>query len=273
MPKKRGFIVFEGIDGSGLSTHSELLRTWLQKKGYPVYWSDEPTDGLIGSLIRQILKGHTDVVSRQDILALLFAADRIWHVKQYGYDPHQKSKKGIDTALKEGNIVISNRYLLSSLAYQSGPPPNQNHGHSDRPEYSLDMNWVDLVNHPMNGEQVLVDPDLVIFLDVPPEISLKRIGVGRRTYELYENYEAAGKVYEKFNEAMKRYERWPIVRIEGTARNRRARSVESVQGEIRRKVEEYILKPEQTEHRIPGQPLFMPEETIEYHTLRAGNGD
>ena len=256
--------MFEGIDGSGLSTHSKLLMGWLEKKGYPVFWTDEPTGGPIGSLIRLILEGHTDIENRQDILALLFAADRIWHIKQYRFDRRDRRKKGIENAIREGNIVICNRYLLSSLAYQSGPPPppsNENLGSAELSErHSLDMGWVDSVNHPLNSERVVVEPDLVIFLDVPPEESMKRIIKGNRTYELYEDYGAAAEVHKRYYEAMEKYRHWTTFRIKGF-KNGRARSIESVQAEIQDKVREFVLREEPRKEK----KQLLPEETIDYH--------
>src|SRR6266571_1469367 len=113
MPKKSAFIVFEGLDGSGLTTHSRALEEWLQRQGYSVIWQDEPTPGVIGHLIREIMQSDVRIQGRQDLLALLFAADRIWHIKQPREDRDDKKRVGIERALREGNIVICNRYLLS----------------------------------------------------------------------------------------------------------------------------------------------------------------
>jgi thymidylate kinase len=215
------------------------------------------------------LEGHTDIESRQDILALLFAADRIWHIKQYRYDRRDRSKKGIENAIRERNIVICNRYLLSSLAYQSGPPPppsNENLGSIElSSRHSLEMSWVDFVNHPANSEKVIVEPDLVIFLDVPPEESMKRIIKGNRTYELYEDYGAAAEVYKRYQEAMEKYRKWTMVRIKGF-QNGRARSIDSVQREIQEKVREFVLREEPRRERPQGrEEQLLPEEKIDYH--------
>ena len=117
MSQSKGkFIVFEGLDGSGLSTHSSLLRDWLKNQGYRVHLSAEPTDGPIGVLIRQILKDFTKIPKRPDILALLFAADRLYHVGHESYGAGKREQEGLLNAMREGYVVISNRYILSSLA-------------------------------------------------------------------------------------------------------------------------------------------------------------
>ena len=69
--KRMPFIAFEGLDGSGLSAQSFELKKWLEKKGYEVYLTKEPTDGLIGSLIRGVLRKELKVDTKT--LALLFA--------------------------------------------------------------------------------------------------------------------------------------------------------------------------------------------------------
>ena len=90
--KRMPFIAFEGLDGSGLTTQASRLRDWLSSKGYEVYLTKEPTDGLIGSLIRGVLR--KELVIDAETLALLFAADRMLHTKN------------IIKLLDEGVIVI-----------------------------------------------------------------------------------------------------------------------------------------------------------------------
>jgi len=136
------FIALDGIDGSGTSTHTQLLKGFLESKGLKVHLTREPSDSDIGKLIRKYLK-NKDIPPTTD--ALLFAADR---------DLHYKNE--IKTKLEQGYIVISDRYLESSIVYQSVQ--------SD--EVSVD--WVKEINK-------FVDlPDITIILDIDPKISLAR---------------------------------------------------------------------------------------------------
>jgi dTMP kinase len=100
------FISFEGIDGVGKSTQADLLETWLSDKGKTVVRTLEPGGTDVGVEIRKILLHHKgDLAPRAE--AALFAADRAHHVA---------SK--IRPALERGEIVITDRYFDSSVAYQ-----------------------------------------------------------------------------------------------------------------------------------------------------------
>ena len=108
------FMVFEGIDGSGLTTQSQILNKYLKEKGNKVFLTKEPTNDPLGKIIRKILKGSLiDGCSdsfigspmRQETLALLFAADRSMHMVT------------IKKRLKD-SFVICDRYYFSNFAYQ-----------------------------------------------------------------------------------------------------------------------------------------------------------
>src|SRR5262249_48088738 len=113
------FIVVEGIDGSGSTTVAERLTAHLTAQKRPVHRTCEPSAGPIGAMIRQIL-AHRIVVPSEGgaappgwaTMALLFAADRMDHLDAE-----------VLPRLKNGIIVISDRYDLSSLAYQSATAP------------------------------------------------------------------------------------------------------------------------------------------------------
>ena len=237
MPRKHAFIAFEGIDGSGLSTHSNLLREWLASKGHKVILTAEPTDGPIGVLIRQILRGFVSIPKRPDILALLYAADRIYHVHSMPYGTERdESRAGLKNALREGNIVISDRYLLSSLAYQGVAAAG----------VQVTLEWINRINHPENvsggnDDAAMPTPDLVIFLDVPPDVSMRRIQTGRQRYELFENFRDLTKVYEKYAEALEIMAGWKVVKVQALTPKGKTRSVSEVQSEIQNKVEEFLL--------------------------------
>jgi len=167
--KRMPFIVFEGLDGSGLSTQSFELKKWLEKKGYEVYLTKEPTDGLIGSLIRGVLRKELKVDAKT--LALLFAADRMLHINNT-----------ILPLLNEGVIIISDRYRLSSYAFQS---------------LEVDIDWLKRIN------EKSITPDLTFIIDTPPLICVRRIQKQRFHIELYEEIEKLEKIQEFYHELAK----------------------------------------------------------------------
>ncbi len=154
-------IVFEGIDGSGKTTHSKKLYLKLRELGYRSEWTTEPTEGPIGNIIRKSLEGELELDAR--ILALLFAADRVYH------------NELMDPLLKEGKIVISDRYVLSSLAYQGSELP---------------IDWIYSLNRWVKM------PDFVIYLDLEPEIAIKRL----KSKEKYHSVDRLRKIRETYLE-------------------------------------------------------------------------
>lgn len=101
------FVAFEGGDGAGKSTQVRLLAAALRADGHQVRTTREPGDGPIGPQIRELLLGHTHAALSDRAEALLFAADRAEHVAAV-----------IRPALAEGSVVITDRYVDSSIAYQ-----------------------------------------------------------------------------------------------------------------------------------------------------------
>ncbi|BAZ99750.1 dTMP kinase [Methanothermobacter sp. EMTCatA1] len=134
------YICFEGIDGSGKTTHAALTASWLRENGYMVHEVREPTDSNIGGLIRSMLSGP-DARTRdvQRMLALLFAADRLT----------LRSKIEGDWA---EDVVVSDRCYYSSLVYQ-GPEE-----------------WICEIN------RFAPRPDIVILLDLDVEVAMERCG-------------------------------------------------------------------------------------------------
>lgn len=176
--QRRGcFIVFEGLDASGKSTQVRELELKLQKMKYDPTTTREPTKkSVIGSLIERILYNHT--VVPDEVLALLFAADRTNH-----------TINTIIPALEKGLIVISDRYLYSSLAYQSRGMKK-----------SLEIDWIRSIN------QAAIEPDMVIFLDVTPKEAMVRLQKGQKRvqdHNFFENVEVQTKIrdayYDIFN--------------------------------------------------------------------------
>ncbi len=136
------FIVLDGIDGSGTTTHSKLLAGFLSLKGLKIYLTHEPSNNEIGKLLRDFLKDDKIPPSTD---ALLFAADRDLHYRN-----------DIKMKLEEGYIVISDRYIESSIIYQSCQSE------------SITIEWVKSLN------KFAGKPDLTIILDIDPKMSLAR---------------------------------------------------------------------------------------------------
>lgn len=171
---KGKFIVLEGIDGSGISTQSmELKKTIESEYGQKTILTKEPSDGPIGVIIRQVLSGRISGIE-DSCLALLFAADRADH-----------NLNKIIPALEQGNHVVCDRYLWSSLAYQ---------GRKD------DLDWLEQIN------KYAYKPDLTIFIKVKPETSLKRIAESRFKTEIFETTDILQGVYNNYIKISKRWQ-------------------------------------------------------------------
>jgi dTMP kinase len=173
---KNLFIALEGIDGSGKSTQMKLLTKKLEEAGHKVYTTFEPSNGAIGTMIRTILKGDTHTDDR--IIAGLFVADRLDHLLN--------KENGILKKMDEGYTVICDRYCFSSYAYQGT---------------HMSMDWVIAANA-MSAS--ILKPDVNVFIDIDPEVSMQRITTNRDKIEIYETLENQKKVKEKFFEAFDR---------------------------------------------------------------------
>jgi dTMP kinase len=168
MPNTRGrFIVLEGIDGSGTTTHVARLADRLRGLKVPVRTTREPSDGPIGTLVRQVLTGRIIVPGGRApnwaTMALLFAADRMDHVEAE-----------IEPWMNQGGVMISDRYDASSLAYQS---VSSGRGGSDAVE------WIRTLNRDCRR------PDLTIVLDVNFEEAARRRDLRGEPAQLYEQNE------------------------------------------------------------------------------------
>ncbi len=174
--RRNVFIAFEGIDGSGKSSQVRILAERLQNAGHKVYATFEPTDGMIGGMVRNILKGNIKADHRT--IAGLFLADRLDHLLN--------EETGLVKKMKEGYTVISDRYYFSSYAYHST---------------HMDMDWVIAANKICAG---ILRPDLNVFIDVPPEVCMQRISANRETTELFETLESLKNVNAKYHEAFEK---------------------------------------------------------------------
>jgi len=168
MAGKGAFIVFEGIDGSGKSTHIKILAGKLREKGYTVVVTAEPSRDDIGKLIRRYAKRNEGRLPAE-AEALLFAADRKMHLMNV-----------VLPAVKRGQIVISDRYLHSTLAYQGA--------------LGLDLDWI------MELNRFTVKPDLTILLDILPEYSLQRVKRKKTVFEEPDYLRKVRDIYLKYVE-------------------------------------------------------------------------
>ena len=187
-PTKQLFIAFEGIDGSGKSTHSRLLTERLNQLNFKTYTTCEPTNSEIGQLIRRILKGERKADHKT--LAGLFVADRLNHILDENI--------GLLKQLNDGYHVITDRYYFSSYAYHST---------------HMDMDWVIAANS-MSAD--LLRPTATIFVDVAPEICIERIQKSRANIELFETLDLLKAIRSNYLIAFEKLaEQENVIRIDG----------------------------------------------------------
>ncbi|NLP46339.1 MAG: dTMP kinase [Epulopiscium sp.] len=147
MNKTGWFITMEGPDGSGKTTQIQLLEQVLKSQGYKVWVTREPGGTLIGEQIRKIILDVDNEEMDPMTEAILYAAARAQHVKQL-----------IEPALDQGMIVLCDRFLDSSVAYQGVAR-------------GLGMDTIEGINQYATGGLV---PDITFFIDIDPVIGLKR---------------------------------------------------------------------------------------------------
>jgi len=175
---KGKFIVFEGLDGSGQTTQSHLLRDFLKSKGFPVVLTKEPTlKSKSGKKIKRILQEEIKVSPLK--LQELFAQDREHHLKNL-----------ILPSLRKGKIVICDRYLFSSYAYGS---------------INLDLDYLKKLN------KGFILPDIVFFLDVSPNICIDRIKKRNADIDLFEKTDILKKVYKNYHKIFKDFKNVYII--------------------------------------------------------------
>lgn len=168
-----GFVAIEGLDGAGTTTQLGLLSAALQAAGRPYHATREPTDGRLGAEIRRILRREFAV--QPFTLALLFAADRNEHL----HDPAD----GILAHLGRGELVVTDRYLFSSLAYQ---------GEQCGYERVLALN----ARYPL--------PRHLLFVDTPVAVSQERLR-GRGSPELFDAAETQSRVRAHYERALREF--------------------------------------------------------------------
>jgi dTMP kinase len=142
------FVCFEGGDGAGKSTQSTALADWLTRSGYSVCPTFEPGGTPVGQQLREIVLGHTTGELSPRTEALLYAADKAEHVDTV-----------IHPALRRGEVVITDRYVDSSLAYQGAGRV-------------LDVDEVTKLQRWATSD---LRPHLTVVLDVEPDHGLGRL--------------------------------------------------------------------------------------------------
>ena len=165
LSKKGIFICIEGLDGCGKTTQAKLLAKKL-RKSHNAFYTAEPSRGEIGTFIRKCcLYGEKRLSTVVE--ALLFAADRVEHVESE-----------VLPALYEGRLVISDRYVYSSLAYQGAA--------------GLSLDWIEKVN------EHALKPDLAIFIDAELKTVMNRLKSKKSVMENMETLKKVRDVYMKF---------------------------------------------------------------------------
>lgn len=156
------FIVLEGIDGAGTTSQRERLLAWLTGLGLAGHGTAEPSDGPIGRFIRSYLSAAAAPLDPR-AMALLFAADRREHLQ-----------REIEPLLSQGAIILCDRYVLSSLAYQTvaGVPRE--------------------VVAQANAE--VRRPDLTLYFQLPVSVAAQRRAARASTVEIYDADSFQGRV-------------------------------------------------------------------------------
>jgi dTMP kinase len=161
------FVVLEGIDGAGTTTQVARLAERLRETRALVRVTREPSDGPIGTLVRQVLTGRLVIPGGRApgwaTMALLFAADRMDHVESE-----------IDPVVTQGGVVVSDRYDASSLAYQSI---------SSGAEAREAVEWIRTLNRYVRR------PDLTVVLDLPADVAADRRMLRGEAAQLYDQNE------------------------------------------------------------------------------------
>ncbi len=186
------FIAFEGLDGSGSSTQSRLLVEKLEASGRIAMLTKEPTNNTpIGKSIREVLQHKWDCSAKG--LQLLFCADRAEHLKNT-----------IEPALHNGQIVVTDRYLFSTIAYGALAVD--------------DIGWLTDLNKKFRI------PDVTFLFKLDPAICIERIKGRGSDFELFEKHEKLAIIWQNYEQIAKKYDNIHIIDAE--------KSIEEISEEI-----------------------------------------
>jgi dTMP kinase len=187
------FIVFEGIDGAGTTTQSERFAARVRAKKRTVHVTREPSSGPIGSLIRLVLTERLTLPSMKnaEMMALLFAADRLDHI-ECDIAPH----------LRDGYVVVSDRYDLSSITYQSAT--------AARDDAEL-LGWIRTLNKHARR------PDVTLVLDVSPDVAAARRRARGGARELFDDADLQARLAAAYRRAEELLPGDRFVHVDGDA--------------------------------------------------------
>jgi dTMP kinase len=175
-PKRGVLVAVEGIDGAGISTTAETLVWTLNYLygGKVAVYTKEPTYGPLGFVAWQAMSNlYGEEFKHPAIMALLFAADRLWHL--IGEQLNGGACRGVLRCLAQGYIVVTDRYKYSSIAYQQVDYHTSTHLFQ-----GAGRAWLEEVN------AYAPPPHLLVYIDVPVEVALERIAGERWSIQLYE---------------------------------------------------------------------------------------
>jgi len=168
--KDRFIVSFEGIDGSGKTTIAKRIEFELIKKNFKVFYTEEPTDSPLGKAIRDTILLNKTIKLSPFAQALLFTADRNYHVNNI-----------IKNALEDKSIVILDRFIDSTLAYQG--------------ENEELVRLINKINEMAVGTFI---PDITFLLDIEPALALERIEKTDKEKDNFEKLNFLANVRERY---------------------------------------------------------------------------
>lgn len=203
------FIVLDGIDGSGTTTQADRLAQHFRAKGRDVVLTKEPSTGPIGVLIRQQLSAGHAVNERA--LALLFAADRIDHIQ-----------REILPAVARGDLVICDRYILSSLAYQALHCPLEwvgqiNCMYPDGWDEACRINGCPVWDEEKGVPVPLYHPaDLTFFFEIDPELAQERVRSRAGVVERFDALDLQRRVAKNYKDCLSILDGERVIRVDAS---------------------------------------------------------
>ena len=169
------YIIIEGIDGSGKTTQLKHLIERLSERKIPFYKHIEPSEKPVGKFIREtILSGEYD--TNELVRQMLFLTDRL--------DNFYNGRFALENLLREGDLIVADRSFLSGMVYGG--------------EAGLKI-------HNQLFDYLIL-PDLIIYLDIPPEESIRRIDSGGGNKEIYETLEQQIEFKKRYESNLRRLE-------------------------------------------------------------------
>ncbi|MRG95130.1 dTMP kinase [Polyangium spumosum] len=206
------FVVFEGIDGAGTTTQADRYGSFLRGRRRLAHVTREPSGGPMGSLLRLVLTQRVNLPSRHRdaTMALLFAADRLDHIEAE-VAPH----------LRDGYVVISDRYELSSIIYQSI-------GLEDEGARADMIAWI------RHANRHALKPDVTVVVDVDPEVAAQRRRARGGASELFEEPELQARLARAYLRADEIIGGDRLVHVDGNG------DVDTVTDAIIRALEPYV---------------------------------